>query len=404
MNLATLRRRARNGTLEVEHLLGLASSRPEGLIGELEKLIVECEWDDGRQLTPHSRTPPWRRWARTAIAYARDGHDGLAALVAADAAFHSFALALLDEIRTAESLAAALRINAAALADPATHLERATLLACTINSHLSFPPPVEIPPETAARIRDFLHCLLPACKTDADRANALCALRGVGDETSLALIATLPPLADPWDGIGKKIRRDLRKRLAGPAAARRPAPGAFALAAPPPAPAARPPRAAPPAETITHDKAKWHSDADDFPRDLPPEAGATHIAHYLRWCLENGHFSEEFLETHPARIASLHKGALDMRDFLLREFDGVFLSDILNPAGRAFALACYHTGGTASAQKHGDYLGDCETLARELALAHSCRLPNDAATYARVKTLVTRRHRQFQDDATGAKT
>jgi len=37
---------------------------------------------------------------------------------------------------------------------------------------------------------------------------------------------------------------------------------------------------------MKYDDASWHYDGE-FPADLPPEAGATHIGMYLAWCLLN---------------------------------------------------------------------------------------------------------------------
>lgn len=45
-----------------------------------------------------------------------------------------------------------------------------------------------------------------------------------------------------------------------------------------------------------YDKAKWHYDSKDMPKDLPAIAGATHIAFYVRWCIENDLMSREIEE------------------------------------------------------------------------------------------------------------
>ena len=36
-----------------------------------------------------------------------------------------------------------------------------------------------------------------------------------------------------------------------------------------------------------YDKAKWHYDSKDMPKELPAISGATHIAFFVRWCVEN---------------------------------------------------------------------------------------------------------------------
>lgn len=45
-----------------------------------------------------------------------------------------------------------------------------------------------------------------------------------------------------------------------------------------------------------YDKAKWHYESKDMPKDLPAIAGATHIAFFVRWCVENDLMSREIEE------------------------------------------------------------------------------------------------------------
>ncbi|MDF9826088.1 hypothetical protein M2447_000164 [Ereboglobus sp. PH5-10] len=401
MNLATFRRRARNHTLEVEHLLGVAAERPEGLADELERLIAECQWTDGGEISPGVRRIPWRLWARTAIAYARGGCDGLVRLVAGDAGFHRFALSLLEKIRDPGALDAILRIDARLLSPGAftsADIERADYLARTLWFLIGITPPVPISPAEAATIRAAFHRLLPFCKKDVQRANIICVLGIVGDHTTLSLLSTHPPLESPWETTIKTAMRTLRKNLGAtgqiPAGAPRSKPSAPATN---PRTSTKPTRASAPAKIMVHDKARWHGDAGNFRAikpPLPPEAGATHIAHYLRWCVENNLISDELRQSYPRDIASILNGTLDARDFLLRELDGVLDSAALNAAGRAFARAYYHTDRTRFAKKHGTYLGDHDNLAARLGIPSYC-LPNDEASYARVKIIIDNRHREY---------
>lgn len=38
---------------------------------------------------------------------------------------------------------------------------------------------------------------------------------------------------------------------------------------------------------MKYDDASWHV-GGDFPKELPPEAGATHIGMFAAWCMLNG--------------------------------------------------------------------------------------------------------------------
>ncbi|GIZ14923.1 hypothetical protein [Capnocytophaga catalasegens] len=47
--------------------------------------------------------------------------------------------------------------------------------------------------------------------------------------------------------------------------------------------------------------------AENAPTDIPQENGATHIAFFLRWIIEKGLYSKEFLEDFPEEIKSIEK-------------------------------------------------------------------------------------------------
>jgi hypothetical protein len=93
--------------------------------------------------------------------------------------------------------------------------------------------------------------------------------------------------------------------------------------------------------TKKYDDAGWHS-GGDFPRDLPPEAGATHIAMFFAWALLNALGSEEGLMMDRNELLSLlHDRLLSPAQIFARASDDKFLSDDLNDEGNAFAVAYY---------------------------------------------------------------
>ena len=82
-----------------------------------------------------------------------------------------------------------------------------------------------------------------------------------------------------------------------------------------------------------YDKAKHHFSAADFPLSLPQEAGAKHIAWFLRWAAENGNASEAH-----ARMLSSSLGAAA---YFMKECDGSLTDEDLDGDGNAFARAHY---------------------------------------------------------------
>ena len=72
-----------------------------------------------------------------------------------------------------------------------------------------------------------------------------------------------------------------------------------------------------------YDKAKWHYDSKDMPKDLPAIAGATHIAFFVRWCVENDLMSREIEEDCAEELQQIKNKELDCRDFFFDDMTEV---------------------------------------------------------------------------------
>ena len=84
------------------------------------------------------------------------------------------------------------------------------------------------------------------------------------------------------------------------------------------------------------DDAAWHLESIHEKNLKVDEASAfSHMAIYLRWSIENGLMSEEFLKKH--RLSE----KTDLRAFIRDELDGRLSSGIFNKTGRAFAAYYY---------------------------------------------------------------
>ncbi|ESQ87625.1 hypothetical protein ABAC460_18290 [Asticcacaulis sp. AC460] len=138
---------------------------------------------------------------------------------------------------------------------------------------------------------------------------------------------------------------------------------------------------------MKYDDASWHY-GGDFPEDLPPEAGGTHIAMFVVWCWLKGLAGEEILEEpdflEAARNRTSSPGAI-----FFRTSDEKFADIDLNEEGNAFARAYYyHDGGT--------YVQDYDkTLAKGLpSLYH---VPDNWETFDKLAPIVARRFKAFQN-------
>lgn len=224
MNTNTLRKKAHAHTLEVEDLLAAAARRTPGLQAELLRLSAELAWPHTTHPTAGGHAVPLAAWAGVAGAYAEDGIPGLAAWMQAQARAGMpacyYVLSLLQELKTQESNDALFSLFGEALDNPASHLAEAFELAETINLKFSFkhhsPPPT---PTQSERARAFLMALYPLAPKEPLRCSVVCALRGVGDESTVRFLATIPPFGGPYAGLEKSAQQAIRKRLRSTAAA-----------------------------------------------------------------------------------------------------------------------------------------------------------------------------------------
>jgi hypothetical protein len=220
-----LSRRAADGSLEVEHLLKAAALGGANDVPFLRALKSEHGWPDaGRQ--GRSRVVPFGRWSDTICRFWEDGYQGLVQLASQSVEAVEFCVSVLEELRTPDSVSALLAIGGPVIERPAADPGLAVGLADGFNVVLSFKGGPSIAPAVERQVREFLHRLLAAELTEAQRASAVCALRGVGDAESVALVQSLPPFAGSWTGLERSAVTQIRQRLRR--AARQAEPGAAA--------------------------------------------------------------------------------------------------------------------------------------------------------------------------------
>jgi len=108
-----------------------------------------------------------------------------------------------------------------------------------------------------------------------------------------------------------------------------------------------------------YDDASWHY-GGDFPKDLPPENGATHIGFFITWCIDNDLVSDFQLEESAEDVQRVKERKMTGRDFLLQNCDEKFTDEDLNDLGNSFAQDYYEEDGRF-AEQHADYLSDYQT-------------------------------------------
>lgn len=101
-----------------------------------------------------------------------------------------------------------------------------------------------------------------------------------------------------------------------------------------------------------YDDAEWHS-GSDFPDELPPEAGATHIGMFLVWCVLNGLGDESFIE--PDMIADLKARKVTPGAWVLEFMDGKLTNDPLSDRANSFAYRYYNSTQESEHNYNIDY-------------------------------------------------
>jgi hypothetical protein len=106
---------------------------------------------------------------------------------------------------------------------------------------------------------------------------------------------------------------------------------------------------------MTYDDATWHH-GDDWPRDLPPDASATHSGMYLVWALFAGLGGDHHRLDSPDEFAQLQARKLTPGAYLLMACDGRLTDDDLNAEGNAFTKAYFQQAGATFFADYHEYL------------------------------------------------
>jgi len=105
---------------------------------------------------------------------------------------------------------------------------------------------------------------------------------------------------------------------------------------------------------MKYDDASWHY-GGDFPQDLPDEAGATHIAMFVAWCVLNGMAGALHLEDFADDAERLRARACTPGTWFMNVCDGKFTDEDVNEEGNAFAASYYAYDGSNPSRYVSDY-------------------------------------------------
>ena len=196
VKISSLRSKARRNTLEVEHILAAAKARTPGLKDELNSLAREFEWSNTTHLPDGKHVVPLAKWAEVSGKYAEGGISALADL-AREPDNANYVIGLLEELRSRDATEALISFFPDVLRQPETSITTAWRLSRAFNQLLSIKGAVTPTDRQAIAVRSFLVLFHAAAATEPERAWAIYALRGVGDQSSLDFLSKLPDLQPP---------------------------------------------------------------------------------------------------------------------------------------------------------------------------------------------------------------
>ena len=109
---------------------------------------------------------------------------------------------------------------------------------------------------------------------------------------------------------------------------------------------------------MAYDRMDWHY-GGNFPKELSPEHGGTHIGMFLAWCIQNGLSGEFHDEESPGALREVRERRMTGREFLQQCCDEKFWEEDLNDEGNRFAKA-YYSGPEGTG--YGAYIEDYESI------------------------------------------
>jgi hypothetical protein len=104
---------------------------------------------------------------------------------------------------------------------------------------------------------------------------------------------------------------------------------------------------------MAYDRADWHY-GGNFPKDLPSEAGGTHIGIFVAWAITRGMEGDLHRAESVESLSAVRERRMTGREFLEKECDEKFTAEDLNEEGNAFTASYYEKEGP------GGYLADYE--------------------------------------------
>jgi hypothetical protein len=145
-----------------------------------------------------------------------------------------------------------------------------------------------------------------------------------------------------------------------------------------------------------YDDASWHYEGD-FPEDLQPLSGATHIGMLLTWIIEMDLYSEEVAEDCSEELKAVKEKTMTGATCLMQCFDGTLSDFELNDAGNEF-ISAYYDDETTFSRLYASYLQDYTNELNADARYESLYYIEDSwDNYAILKPIISQRFEEWKE-------
>lgn len=213
--ISTLKRKAADNSLEVEHLLKVACVGDATNIQLLRELSSKHNWSySGRE--KGYRVVPFAKWVEAVSVYLDGGVDALVNYACQPGGESwTFALAIFESMRSTVSIDALVKLVDFCLQSLRERKELAQKLIHVFAVITAGKNPPRIAERDRVRLRDFIYTFLRSPADDVWVGTAVVVLERIGNLTSIPLIDSLPPLSYPWEKVAARARRRIRVRCGG---------------------------------------------------------------------------------------------------------------------------------------------------------------------------------------------
>ncbi len=143
-----------------------------------------------------------------------------------------------------------------------------------------------------------------------------------------------------------------------------------------------------------YDRADWHS-GGEYPDDLPPENGGTHIGMFLAWAIMNNFEGDMHREGSAESLAKVRGRKMTGREFLAENCDDKFSQEDLNDEGNAFAHFYYE-----AEDDDGQYFEDYQrVLARGLPTIY--HVADTWENFDKISPVISNRFKEWKERKPG---